>query len=51
MFEAIKQAIRNEINEVRETIVHLSMYENRDDQIEALQAKVRTLEYELGKYE
>lgn len=51
MFEAIKADIRRRINEKRELIVHLSMYENREDQIDRLQHEVDTLIYELGKYE
>lgn len=51
MFEAIKADIRRRINEKRELIVHLSMFEDRDDQIDRLQHEVNTLIYELGKYE
>ena len=51
MFEAIKADIRSRINEKRELIVHLSMYEGRDEQIERLQSDINTLIYELGKYE
>ncbi len=49
MFEVIKSDIRRLINEKRELIVHLSMYEGRDDQIERLQHDIDALKYELDK--
>ena len=49
MFETIKAALRREIRETREMIVNLSMYENRDEQIQALEHRIENLRYELDK--
>lgn len=49
MFETIKAALRHEIREAQEMIIHLSCYENRDEQIQALEHRIENLRYELDK--
>jgi len=49
MFETIKSALRREIRDAQLMIVHLSCYDNRDEQIRELEHRIENLRYELDK--